>query len=343
MSKNINIKFCLVALFMMLIGEAHAQIAGVSCCDWMMLKRQKLGAVTLSKEIGADGLEMDMGSLGKRMLFVNRFRPAADSLTVGPKDYTDPANDIPVDRKTGIAEALIFKHTADSLGIKISSMAMSGFFAQNVLRRKFEPGFYMSDEDRIANYCALMQDCINTMKIFGTKVAFLPLGGSEHEWERPGCEAYYQMVERLRMFGKMFEKEGMILGVRTAMDAYFDLQFLKDIDCPAVKIYYNVQDACDRLDLPRNEGKPKSYGTDIVCRELKLLGAKNIVQIHISNTDAFRLREDPEVDLPRIRQTLDEIGYHGWLTVERSRSSKNTRDTRGNYGDNVAYIHEVFK
>lgn len=80
---------------------SSAQIEGVSCCDWMMLKRQKLGAITLSKDIHADGLEMDMGPLGKRVLFENRFR-------------TDPSD---------VAK---FKGTADSLGIRVSSLRCPG-------------------------------------------------------------------------------------------------------------------------------------------------------------------------------------------------------------------------
>src|SRR3954471_9394144 len=37
----------------------------IAVCDWMILKRQKLGAFPLAKEIGADGVEVDMGSLGQ--------------------------------------------------------------------------------------------------------------------------------------------------------------------------------------------------------------------------------------------------------------------------------------
>ena len=33
----------------------------VAACDWMMLKRQKIGEFKLAREIGADGVEMDMG------------------------------------------------------------------------------------------------------------------------------------------------------------------------------------------------------------------------------------------------------------------------------------------
>ena len=38
----------------------------IGVCDWMVLKRQKLGEFKLARELGCDGLEMDMGGLGKR-------------------------------------------------------------------------------------------------------------------------------------------------------------------------------------------------------------------------------------------------------------------------------------
>src|ERR1041385_5304428 len=41
----------------------------IAVCDWMILKRQKLGAFQLTKEIGADGVEVDMGPLGDRETF----------------------------------------------------------------------------------------------------------------------------------------------------------------------------------------------------------------------------------------------------------------------------------
>ena len=45
----------------------------VAVIDLMILKRQKLGAVELTSEIGADGLEIDMGGLGDRDTFDNKF------------------------------------------------------------------------------------------------------------------------------------------------------------------------------------------------------------------------------------------------------------------------------
>src|SRR3979409_2151050 len=46
-------------------APAGSQRYRIAVCDWMILKRQKLGAFQLTKDIGADGVEVDMGSLGK--------------------------------------------------------------------------------------------------------------------------------------------------------------------------------------------------------------------------------------------------------------------------------------
>lgn len=275
----------------------------VSCCDWMMLKRQKLGAITLSKEIGCEGLEMDMGPLGKRIMFDNRFRPKADSLSVCEKDY---AAENPEEVKK-------FKGTADSLGIEVSSIAMSGFYAQNFLTRD--------------NYRDLIQDCLNTMKVFGAKVAYLPLGGSGQEWKEYCSDDFRTLIYRLYVAGEMARKAGVVIGIRTGMPLDFNIDLLNAVGSEGIKIYYSIQDACDNN---------RDY-----INEIKRLGKNRICQIHISNTDGVTLRNDPEVNMPAIIATLREIGYNGYLTVERSRNAKDVRNVRGNYGDNVKYLHEV--
>lgn len=114
----------------------------VGVCDWMVLKRQKLGEFKLAHELGCDGLEMDMGGLGRRDSFDNKFRN-------------------PIEVKT-------FKHMADSFNIKVGAMAMSGFYGQSFAKKK--------------SYRWLIEDCLNTMEIWNVKVAFLPLGGCGNNW-----------------------------------------------------------------------------------------------------------------------------------------------------------------
>lgn len=269
-------------------AQQRAKRYQIAACDWMMLKRQKLGEFALAKQIGADGVELDMGPLGKRVLFESQLR--------------DPE------------KAARFVRTADSLGIQVPSIAMSGFFAQNLITRE--------------NYADLVRDCFNAMRLFGTKVAFLPLGGSGREWQKAG-EQHDELVRRLHAIGELARKEGVTIGIRTGESAAYDKRLLKEIKSKGIKIYFNFQVAADA-------------GRDI-CQELKTLGRKNIVQIHASNTDGKNLRDDPEIDMKAVKQTLDRMGWRGWLVIERSRDTRFVRDVKRNFGNNVAYLKEVFQ
>ena len=260
----------------------------VAACDWMMLKRQKLGEFQLARDIGADGVEMDMGPLGQREQFDNKLRePHFQQL---------------------------FRHTADSLGIQVPSVAMSGFFAQSFLKRE--------------NYLQLIQDCLNTMDVMGSQVAFLPLGGCGNEWKTAG-PAHDEMVRRLHEVGQLAQSRGKVIAIRTQMDAKASISLLKEVNSKGIKIYYNLQDAVDQ-------------GID-PSKEIKQLGKERIAQIHASLTDSVTLDRDPRIDLHSLKKTLDKMKWTGWLVVERSRDAKDVKNVRGNYGRNVAYLKEIFK
>lgn len=283
----VGIVVVLVALPLGMCAQQQQQYR-VAACDWMMLKRQKLGEFQLAKDINADGVEVDMGPLGKRILFDNKLRePAFQQL---------------------------FRRTADSLGIAVPSIAMSGFFAQSFLERE--------------NYKDLIVDCLNTMDVMGARVAFLPLGGSGNDWKQPG-EARQEMVRRLHEVGEMALARGKVIAIRTQQDARADLVLLKEVNSKGIKIYYNLQDAVDQGLCP--------------CKELKTLGAENIAQIHASLTDSVTLDKDPRIDLHKVKKTLDKMKWSGWLVVERSRNAQDIRNVRGNFGTNVAYLKEIFQ
>ncbi len=108
----------------------------VAVIDLMILKRQKLSAFDLAKEIGADGVEVDMGGLGNRITFDSKLG--------------DPAQ-----RKA-------FLDKAKETGITICSLAMTGFYAQSFATRP--------------TYQQMVGDCLGACQNMGVKVAFLPLG-----------------------------------------------------------------------------------------------------------------------------------------------------------------------
>lgn len=115
----------------------------IAVCDWMILKRQKIGSFKLVHELNGDGVELDMGSLGKRETFDNKLR--------------DPHFQ------------QLFRETAREFQLEVPSIAMSGFYGQSFLER--------------ANYEELVRECLNAMKVMDAKVTFLPLGGIKAGWE----------------------------------------------------------------------------------------------------------------------------------------------------------------
>ena len=259
----------------------------IAVCDWMILKRQKIGAFQLAHELNADGLEMDMGSLGKRDSFDNKLRqPHFQQL---------------------------FKETAQKFNIEISSVAMSGFYGQPFAER--------------SNYIDLVQDCLNTMKVMGAKVAFLPLGVQGDLNKRP--EIRSTVVERLKTVGDMAAKAGLIIGIETSLSARDEVQLLKEINSPGIKIYFKFQNALEN-------------GRDLY-KELCILGKERICQIHCTDTDGTTLPYNKRLDMKKVKKTLDRMGWSGWLVVERSRDENDVRNVKKNYGTNVEYLKTVFQ
>ena len=195
----------IVLLSMMLPDVAMAQNRyRVGVCDWMVLKRQKLGEFKLAKELGCDGLEMDMGGLGKRDSFDNKMRQPEMA------------------RK--------FRHTADSLGIEVGAVAMSGFYGQSFARKK--------------SWRWLVEDCLNTMDVMDATVAFLPLGGCGNNWT-DSLPLRREIVERLHEAGEMAHRRGKVIGIDTPLDAKGNKRLLREIGSKGIKIFYKLQTAVE--------------------------------------------------------------------------------------------------
>ncbi|HYC70389.1 MAG TPA: sugar phosphate isomerase/epimerase family protein [Opitutaceae bacterium] len=259
----------------------------VAVCDWMILKRQRLGAFPLAREIGADGVEVDMGGLGQRETFDNQLA------------------------KPEVREQ--FLAAAREHGLAIPSLAMSGFYAQSFAER---PGVER-----------MVQDCLDTMTALQVKVAFLPLGVPGDLVQRPQLRP--AVVERLRACGRRAADAGVVLGIETALDAAGEAALLDEIGSPAIRSYFNFANALqNKRDLPA---------------ELRVLGRERICQIHATNQDGVWLENDPAIDLPAVKRTLDDLGWSGWLVIERSRDASDARNVKRNFSANAAYLKKVFQ
>lgn len=275
-------------LFYAAIEKAKAnQRYKIGLIDLMLLKRQKLSAITLTAELKADGVEVDMGGLGNRPTFDNQL--AIDSVREK------------------------FLQTAKENKVEIFSLAMTGYYAQAFCTR--------------AEYKQSIADCIATMQQMGVKHAFLPLGVQCDLRKEPGLRA--AVVERLKVAGKMAEAAGVIIGIETALSAKEEVQLLKEIGSPAIKIYFNFSN-------------PLKEGRDLLS-ELKILGRDRISMIHATNKDSVLLQDDKELNLYQVKQTLDAMGWSGWLVIERSREAARAREPKYNYGANTAYLKKIFQ
>lgn len=259
----------------------------IAVCDWMILKRQKLGALQLTKDIGADGVEIDMGGLGNRPTFDSKLG--------------DPA----------VRQQFLGK--AEELGLQFSSVAMSAFYAQSFAER--------------AGVEQMVQDCIDTMKAMGVKVAFLPLGVRGDLVQHP--ELRPAIVARLKAIAPRAEQAGVVIGIETALDATAEAALLDEIGSPAIRSYFNFANALQN-------------GRDLNA-ELRKLGRERICQIHCTDQDGVWLQNDSRIDLPTVKRTLDDMGWSGWLVIERSRDAKDARNVRKNFGANTAYLKSVFQ
>ncbi len=259
----------------------------IGLIDLMLLKRQKLGAITLTAQLKADGVEVDMGGLGNRPTFENAL--LIDSVRQQ------------------------FLKTAKDYKVEIFSLAMTGYYAQSFCGRQ--------------EYKRSIEDCITTMKLMNVKTAFLPLGVQCDLKKKP--EVRDSVVARLRVAGKMAEAAGVVIGIETALSATEEVQLLKEIGSPGIKIYFNFSN-------------PLKEGRDLIT-ELKILGKDRVCMIHATNKDSVWLENDPQIDMYKVKKCLDEMGYSGWLVIERSRDAKKPSDTKYNYGANAAYLKKVFQ
>lgn len=276
----------------MLLGVARGWASSshrykVAVVDLMILKRQKLSAFQLTKEIGADGLEIDMGGLGNRETF--------DSQLARPEVRQQ------------------FLDKAKELQLEICSLAMTGFYAQSFATRP--------------TYQRMVQDCIDTMKAMNVKVGFLPLGVQGDLVQNP--ELRPAIVERLKVVGQMAKKAGVVIGIETSLDAQGEVELLKEIGSKHIQIYFNFSN-------------PLKAGRDLL-KELKLLGRKRICQIHCTDEDGVWLEHNTRLDLKKVKQTLDEMKWEGWLVIERSRDAKEPHNVKKNFGANTQYIKSVFQ
>jgi sugar phosphate isomerase/epimerase len=258
----------------------------IAASDWMMLKRQTPGALTRASECGLDGVEVDMGPLGKRPDFENKLRE--DEFRT---QYLEQAK---------------------SLRLELSSLAMSAFYGQPV-----------GDHPSAEKFC---NDWIDMMPRIGTKVGFLPVIFRKEDEPQAAVD---KVVELMKKIAPRAEQAGVVIGLNTPLDAAANVKMLDAIGSPAIRIAYNCGEAVD--------DKRDVYA------ELQRLGKDRIAQVIPTLSDGVWLENDKRIDIPKLKQLLDDLGWRGWLVLQRSRDASKARDVAYNFGGNAKFLKSVFQ
>jgi L-ribulose-5-phosphate 3-epimerase len=176
-----------------------------------------------------------------------------------------------------------YKDAAKRTGLEVASLAIS----------ELNRVPYKSDPRTVP----WVSDSVDVCKVFGVQVVLLAFFSEDDlRGDKAGTD---EVVRRLKAVAPKAEKAGVILGIESWLSAEEHIEILDRVGSKAVQVYYDVRNSTER-------------GYDIY-KEIRLLG-KRICEFHAKENGT--LLGQGKVDFKKVREALDDIGYHGWLQIE---------------------------
>jgi len=167
-----------------------------------------------------------------------------------------------------------------------------------------------------------VQDSVDVAKALGVTnilLAFFSKGDLRNDPE--GTKV---VIDRLKAVAPKAEKAGVILAIESWLSAEDHVRIIEAVGSPAVKVYYDV---CNSTVM----------GYDIF-REMRWLGQQKLItEIHFKENGS--LLGQGQVDYPKVRQVLNEIGYRGWIQMEGAVPPKAT--ILDSYVTNLAFTRKL--
>ncbi|WP_229738883.1 sugar phosphate isomerase/epimerase family protein [Parapedobacter pyrenivorans] len=197
---------------------------------------------------------------------------------------------------------------ASTYGIQVSSLAIGEL---NNVPYKSEP----ETEEWVS-------DSIDVAKAMGCRVVLLAFfGKGDIKGDKAGIA---EVVSRLKKIAPKAEKEDIILGIESWLSADELLAIIDEVGSKHVQVYYDVANASD-------------MGYDIY-QEMRRLGKEYICEVHAKENGM--LLGQGKIDFVKVQNTLDEIGYDGWIVLEGG--VPDGMDLTEAYIANTHYIRSVF-
>jgi len=177
-----------------------------------------------------------------------------------------------------------YKEAAERTGLEIVSLAIG---EMNSVPLKSDP--------RAARW---LDDSIDVCTALGLTITMPGCFGAG-DLDMNNAKEINHLVEVLKAVAPKAEKQGVVVGLENYLSAEDNMRLIERVGSPAVKVYYDVGNSTDK-------------GRDI-HKEIRTLG-KLICEFH------FKDGRDPlgrgRIDFRQVRDSLDAIGYRGWIVLE---------------------------
>lgn len=254
----------------------------------------------LRYSLGAGMAALACPALSQTKAVGNRFRIGACDWSIGPpgdlKAFAvakqigldgiqvslNTASDHEHLRKPEVQQAV--KEAARQSGVQIGGLAIG---LLNQIPYKSDPRTEVWVQDSV--------DVANALGVTTVLLAFF--SNNDLKNDPKGTKV---VIDRLKAVAPKAEKAGVVLGIESWLSASEHMAILDAVGSPAVKVYYDV---CNSSDM----------GYDIF-REIRTLGKDRICEVHLKENGY--LIGQGKVDLLKVKQALDDIGYAGWLQIE---------------------------
>ena len=203
-----------------------------------------------------------------------------------------------------------FRDKAKETGIAISSMAIGEL--NNVP--------YKSDNQTDA----WVFDAIDAAKFFNVEVVLLAFFSKNDL--RNDAKGVDTVIQKLKQVMPYAEKNKITLGIESYLTAEEHLDIMDKVGSDYLKVYYDFRNAQDA-------------GNDIY-HEIKLLGNKNICELHLKENGAFLGKAD--IDWVKVSRALNDIDFHPakWMQIEGALPPK--YDFINGHQQNLTFLKSIF-
>jgi L-ribulose-5-phosphate 3-epimerase len=181
---------------------------------------------------------------------------------------------------------------------------------------------------------AIMHNWVDTMVQMDVKLGFMPLMTPDSTLAEPSHAAIAkETVALFKRVAPYAEKQGVILSIESNVNADGYKRFLDAVGSRAVQVFYDPGVGLEnKFDVYKDI---KDLGNDRVCALRLQQGAVK--------PEKFEHRlGDGLINFPKLRDTLMEMNWGGWMSIARSRLKGTERKAAPNMLANAAYVHKMF-